>query len=87
MLGTVTTACVHWKLPQAICPYIIIMAPQTHTQSLATTLKNLQADVRERIAEKRTELENLPVESGRIDLVSYVTPSPTQYTVVFPSQR
>ncbi len=69
-----------------VCPYGD-KPLHTCTQSLVTTLKNLQADVRERMSEKRTELENLPVESGRIDLVSYASPSPTQYSLVFPSQR
>ena len=33
------------------------------------------------------ELENLPIECGRTDLISYASESPTQYTLVFPSQK
>jgi hypothetical protein len=45
------------------------------------------SEVRESIAEKKAELENLPLETGRIDLISYASCPPCQYTLVFPSQR
>ena len=56
-------------------------------QPLVTTIKDMMSEVRESIAEKRSELDNLPLETGRIDLISYASSPPCQYTLVFPSQR
>ncbi len=44
-------------------------------------------EVRDSVTAKKTELDNLPVENGRIDLISYACSPPTQYTVIFPSQK
>ena len=43
--------------------------------------------MRESITEKKTELDNLPLETGRIDLISYASSQPCQYALIFPSQR
>ena len=45
------------------------------------------SEVRDSISEKKLELENLPLETGRIDLISYASCPPCQYALVFPSQR
>ena len=50
-------------------------------------LKDLQTEVRDSMASKRAELDNLPVENGRMDLISYASSPPTQYTIIFPSQK
>lgn len=44
-------------------------------------------EVRDGIAEKKAELDNLPLETGRIDLISYASAPPCQYALIFPSQR
>lgn len=51
------------------------------------TLKELQAEVREGVASKKTQLDNLPLECSRIDLVGYTSLPPTQYTLLFPSLK
>ena len=44
-------------------------------------------EVRDSVAAKKAELENLPVDNGRMDLISYASSQPMQYTVIFPSQN
>ena len=61
--------------------------PPLFHQPLVTTLKEMVSEVRESIAEKKSELENLPLETGRIDLISYASCPPCQYALIFPSQR
>ena len=56
-------------------------------QTLVSSLKDMLAEVRDNIAEKRAELDDLPLEAARIDLVSYASSPPSQYSLVFPSQR
>ena len=52
-----------------------------------TTLKELQAEVRESAAVKKAEFDQLPPECNRIDLISYISAPPTQYTLLFPSLK
>jgi hypothetical protein len=51
------------------------------------TLKELQAEVQEGVASKKAELADLPPECTRLDLISYATALPTQFTLVFPSTK
>ncbi len=62
--------------------------PLTHVQSLTSNLKDLQAEVRESIFSKKLELEDLPPDCARVDLISYLSGStPAQCTMVLPSQK
>lgn len=56
-------------------------------QNLVVALKELQTEVREGVVSKRAELDNLPVENGRVDLISYASSPPMQYTIIFPTQK
>ena len=44
-------------------------------------------EVREDISEKKAALDDLPLETGRLDIISYATSPPSQYSLLFPSQR
>lgn len=50
-------------------------------------MRELQAEVREGMVSKKAELDNLPPECSRIDLISYACALPTQYTILFPTQK
>ena len=58
-----------------------------YIQGVATALRDLHAEVRDSVVSKREELENMPLECSRMDLIGYVSATPTQYSVIFPSQK
>ena len=56
-------------------------------QNLAMAIKDLHAEVRESAVTKKEELESLPLECTRMDLFSYISTTPIQYSIIFPSQK
>ena len=56
-------------------------------QPLAGMLKEMLTETRADIAQKKSEIENLPHDSLHVDLISYASNPPFQYSIVFPLQR
>ncbi len=56
-------------------------------QGLATVLRDLHGEIRDSISSKKEEMDNSPQECARMDLIGYVSATPTQYSIIFPSQK
>ncbi|CAI8041530.1 Rho guanine nucleotide exchange factor 17 [Geodia barretti] len=56
-------------------------------QPLSSLLKDMLSEVRQSISDKKAELENLPLLHSRVDLMCYNSLPPTQYSIIFPSQK
>jgi len=50
-------------------------------------MKDLRVEVRESVVSKKDELESLPLECSRMDLFSFISSTPIQYSIIFPSQK